>query len=179
MAENGHSLRMAIRSRPTHTQNSLLNGDTYEYEDTLTLENRDLDYDNFNLELLVCAPSRDWLNLLSSFPQTPSALKIIHPEAQLAKPRRLMIIIFTVLEQISRVLTLDRTYLATLARVDRRPLSLGGPGAASHNQSLRAFVPQQFYVNLILSGQLTKYHVVWWPTKVVQQFRLAKCLPQS
>lgn len=70
-----------------------------------------------------------------------------------------MIIIFTVLEQISRVLTLDRTYLATLARADRRTLSLGGPGAASHNQSLRAFVPQQFYVNLILSGQLMKFHV--------------------
>lgn len=59
MAENGHSLRMAIRSRPTHTQNSLLKGDTNEYEDTLSLENRDMDYDNFNLELLVCAPSRD------------------------------------------------------------------------------------------------------------------------
>lgn len=49
-----------------------------------------------------------------------------------------MIIIFTVLEQISRVLTLDRTYLATLARADRRTLSLGGPGL---RHTTRAYVP--------------------------------------
>ena len=44
----------------------------------------------------------------------------------------------------------DRTYLAVRAGPDRRTWSLGVPEAASHNQSLRASVSQEFPRQLIL-----------------------------